>query len=144
MTAAWVQPQAEDVKAYMATVVVDRATDNDNVQKILAVVIKRVRGIVGRCNTVSEDDTEVPPEALEHVIYLTLSALLTGTPNFSFLMRGPDGSESGFGYRVKQAERWLTEVQNGLSVTYPTNPADTYPELVRSGSDNDEVDTTAA
>lgn len=135
----------EDVKTFMASVVVDRANeDATKVQRILSVVVLRIRGVVGRTNTLSDNPAEVPPEGLQHAIVLTVFMLLTSTPNFGFLIRGADGAETGFGFAVRKAEEWLAAVQRGLSVTYPTNPASTYPELVRSGSDDTEVDTTAA
>lgn len=133
----------------MSTLVVDRANthdNNDRVAKILSVTVRRFRGTIGRTNTVSDNEGEVPPEALQHVLVLCVCSLLSGTPSFSFLMRGPDGSESGFGYQVKQAERWLKDVDEGKSVTYPENPgpsATSDPNLIRYGSDT-VVDTTAA
>ncbi len=143
MTGNWVEPQVEQVNTFMAGVVIDRANEDDKVQKILSVVVQRIRGVVGRANTLSDSATEVPPEALQHSLVLTVFNLLNATPNFGFLLKGPDGSESGFGYNVRMAEKWLGEVDRGKSVTYPTNPSDDAPELVRWGSDT-QVNTTAA
>lgn len=145
MAAAWKEPQVEEAKAYMSGVVVDRAAANDDaLSKALTAEVLRFRGEIGRWNTLSDNELEVPPEALKHVLVLSVCALLSGTPNFQFVMKGPEGAESGFSYQVRQAERWLQAVADGRSVTYPTNPATTYPELVRHGSDDSEVDTTAA
>lgn len=143
MTAAWKEPQVEDVYTFQSSVVVDRANESDKVQRILSVVVQRFRATVGRTNTLSDNDAEVPPEALQHVLVLTVFNLINATPNFGFLMRGADGAETGFGYNVRIAEDWLKSVSRGMSVTYPVNPQSTYPELVRSGSD-DLVDTEAA
>ena len=143
MTSNWTEPQAEDVNAFMSSVVVNRANENDKVARLLSITVRRVRGVVGRTNTLSDNEAEVPPEGLQHCLVLAAFALLTGTPNFGFVMKGADGSESGFTFLVKQAEKWLEDVRNGMSVTYPTNPATSGPELVRYGGE-DTVDTTAA
>ena len=50
------------------------------------------RAVAGKANTLSDNATEVPPEALQHALVLAVLHLLNGTPNFQFLMRGPDGS----------------------------------------------------
>lgn len=143
MIAAWKEPQVEDVTTYMRQVVVDRTDDNDRVQKVLTATVVHVRGVVGRTNTLSDKNTEVPPEGLRHCLILAVFDLLNGTPNFQFLIRGPDGGETGFGLSIRMANTWLNDVKRGLSVTYPTNPQDNYPELIRYGGD-DNVDHTAA
>ena len=130
----------------MAAVITSRAdVDGSKVQGILLLVVQRVRASVGRHSVVSDNENEVPPEGLQHTLILAIHLLLSGTPNFQFLIRGPDGSESGFGYSVKQAERWLERVENGRSVTYPSNPQAEANQvsLIRYGSD-DQVDTSAA
>lgn len=143
MTGAWKEPAVEDVKTFMSGVVVDRVNDASQTAKIIPVVVARIRGIVGRANMVSDNPNEVPPEALGHALILVLLTLLTGAPNFQFLMKGPDGSETGFGYNVRMAEKWLTDVKEGMSVTYPVNPVMETPNLVRYGGET-FVDTTAA
>ena len=148
MVGDWSEPQVEEVKAFMSTVVVDRTSTNDGddkILKILPVVIKRVRGVIGRCSTLSDSEAQVPPEGLQHTLVLAVAALLNATPNFGLIMKGPDGAESGFAYQVRQAERWLEKLERGMSVTYPTNPiaSEKRSELVRWGSD-DQVDTTSA
>lgn len=144
MTGQWKEPAAEDVKTLMDSVVIDRANSEDKVQRILGLVIQRVRGVVGIANTLSDNEAEVPPEGLQHTLVLTVFLLLSGTANFGFLIKGGDGSETGFGYSVRVAEKWLEAVQNGLPVTIPSNPsAAGGPGLVRWGSD-DLVDHTSA
>ncbi len=144
MTNSWREPTAENVTTYMASVVVNRANDNDKVANLLSIVVQRIRGVVGRVNTLSDTETEVPPEGLQHAIVLTVFNLLVGTPNFGFLIRGADGAETGFGYNVRMAEKWLDDVKMGMSVTYPSNPSEDAPNLVRYGSEDTEVDTNAA
>ena len=148
MTGDWSEPEAEQVRAFMSTVVVDRANTNDGddkINRILPIVVKRVRGVIGRCSTLSDSESQVPPEGLHHTIVLAVAALLNATPNFGLIMKGPDGAESGFAYQVRQAERWLEKIERGMAVTYPTNPMAEAQRssLVRWGSD-DQVDTTAA
>ena len=143
MAGQWKEPAAEDVKKFMSSVVIDRAdTAGEQVAGLLGIVVQRVRGAVGRINTLSDNDNEVPPEGLQHTLVLTVFQLLCATPNFGFLMKGTDGSETGFGYSVRVAEKWLDQVQRGMSVTYPINPRIEEPN-VRWGSET-EVDTTSA
>lgn len=144
MAVKWEEPQIEDLKTVMSGVVVDFVNTDDRIQKSLTLTVKRVRGVVGRTNTLSDSPTEVPPEGLSHTLVLAVHAVLIGTPNFQFLIRGADGAETGFGYSVRQAEKWLTDVQRGMSVSYPVNPSsDGGPSLVRWGSDT-QVDHTAS
>jgi hypothetical protein len=127
----------------MSSVVVNRANNNDQVQKLLNLRVIEVRGLIGRLHTLSDNENEVPPEGLRHVLILVILDLLSGTPNFQFLIRGPDGAESGFGFSIRQAQKWIKDVTEGMSVTYPVNPKSDYPELVRYGGD-DLVDTDSA
>lgn len=131
------------MKTFMSSVVVDRSVaEGGDVNKILSIVVQRMRSVIGRANTLSDNPAEVPPEGLQHCLILAVVHLLNGTPNFGFLLKGPDGSESGLGYYVRQAEKWLDKVERGMAVTYPTNPS-TAANVVRYGGE-DLVDTTAA
>ena len=125
------------------SVVTARTNESDKVQKTLSVVVQRFRGVIGRTNTLSDNPAEVPPEGLQHALVLTVYSLLSTTANFGFVLRTENGGETGFSLMVQKAEQWLNDVKMGLSVTYPTNPQTTYPELIRYGGD-DVVDTTAA
>lgn len=144
MPVAWKEPTAEQVVALMNQLVVNRANDNSQIPQILSLRVVELRGLIGRKQTLSNNENEVPPEGLRHTLVLTIFDLINGTPNFQFVIRGPDGSESGMGYSIRQAQKWWNNVADGEPVSYPTNPQTEYPELVRSGSDDDEVDTTAA
>lgn len=145
MIEAWKEPTAEDVTKLMSAVVTSRAdVDGSKIQGILMLAVQRVRAAAGRHSVVSDNANEVPPEGLQHTLILAIHLLLSGTPNFQFLIRGPDGSESGFGYSVKQAERWIDRISDGMSVTYPSNPnTNSHIAIVRSGGE-EEVDTEAA
>lgn len=143
MPIAWKSPTAEDVTTFMSSAVTVRVDSSGvQTQKILDVVVQRIRGACSRANTLSINESEVPPEGLQHALVLAIAILVGSNPNFQFVIKGPEGVESGFGLMVRKAEEWVKRMQDGGSCSYPTEPAPTYPQLVRSGSD-DEVATTA-
>ena len=145
MIAAWKEPSVEGVKTFMSSVVVDRVNENDKVAAAINVVVLRIRGACGRANTVSDNENEVPPEGLQHALVLATTILLAGSPNFGFMLKGPDGAESGFGYMVRAAEKWVIDVQNGMAVTRPVNAggATAASDVIRYGGE-DIIDTTSA
>ena len=136
----WIEPRVSDVSAFMRSIVIDRASEQseEQVQFLLTTVVQRVRGTIAAAGVVpvSAGEGEVPPEGVQHTIVLTVHNLLNAAPNFAFLMRGADGSETGLGYAVRRAEAWLQKISEGTAVTYPTNVSGTSGSgLVRWGSD---------
>jgi len=146
MASKWIAPTADDVANYMSSVVTARAAQTaDQIGNILAAVVQRVRGTIEAAGMtpLSSGSGEVPPEAVQHTLVLTTVTLLNATPNFGFLMKGADGSQSGFSYSVQQAEHWIDAVAAGRRVSYPKDiNEDTPRELVRYGSESLEADMT--
>lgn len=148
----WQEPTAEDVKKFFASVVVDRASVysavEDQVSKVLAAVVLRIRGTVRAAGQAPLDKNtqRVPPEAYTHALVLTVFALLSGTPNFQFLMQNAQGQATGFGYAVERAEEWLKFVLEGGAVTHPEDEDlaedDAAFSTIRGGSDSQFFDMT--
>jgi hypothetical protein len=147
MATKWTQPTAEDVKNYMSSVVTDRAAQTETqVESILSNVVLRIRGtiIAAGVTPVSQEGGEVPPEAMQHAVVLTVVMLLSATPNFGFLMRGETGSETGIAYANRKAEEWLAAVSTGKPVTYPKDVSeDEGRSLVRYGSESEAADLSS-
>lgn len=140
MASDWKKPSADDVKTYMSSVVVDRAirTDDDQqIIKLLAFVVARIRGSINPPNVISDDESEVPPEAWQHAVVLTAAALMASQPNFNFLVKGEGGTTSLFGMMVQAAEKWIerADMNELKAITYPTNPQTSKATLVRWKSD---------
>jgi hypothetical protein len=140
MATLWIEPNKDDVSVFMSSSVVGVAqTDEQTVPKILAAVVQRIRGtiIAGGMTPPSKKATEVPPEAVQHALVLTVFALVASKPNFQFV------TADSFEKQRLAAEKWLDAVAAGRPVTFPKDISPDEPRsLVRYGSESEEADMT--
>lgn len=116
------------VEAILDKSIVDKLRDSNRadsgdskLKTILSFVVERVRAAVvsGSRNSVSATPGSVPPDGLQHTLYLAARALLNTIPTASASLN----ATSDFVKQCDKAEDWLSELRKGLRVTPPIDPA---------------------
>lgn len=124
MATNWKVPTADDAQTLLNSVVAGAANEEDSggterLDKILVIVIDEVRGAIqsaGVC-PLSATASSVPPEGVRPVLMLTIGDLVNSTPQLQQFANS-DWLSQG----LKAARDWIEAINNGRSVTIPTDP----------------------